>query len=256
MLRTRYSKARVWILPPGAWHQPASLLQRGQRRQPFWQPGEASVLPTGCLPRGGRAGGGDDGALPSELRAWALSHPVCHLPAVEEHGGRGACWVQGVCGAQTTRHLPPGWARASALDLDLGPVETLQMRLGYSPGPSLTHTLSANPLVPSRGRGAHPGNAAATPALLPPPSHRHPLHAARSPSSHEPLRPSPSDGNARLPRGLRPAPPGLRPQLLTVSGPPTWKPAGQSLRPGDRARPLLGHRPYFPVESFPWERGQ
>lgn len=77
-----------------------------------------------------------------------------------------------------------------------------------------------------------------------------------SPSSHEPLRPSPSDGNARLPRGLRPAPPGLRPQLLTVSGPLTWKPAGQSLRPGDRARPLLGHRPYFPVESFPWERGQ
>lgn len=226
---------------------PAGIFAPKRAEEAAFLAARRSLGPPHRLPRGGKAGGGDNGALPSELRAWALSHPVCHLPAVEEHGGRGACWVQGVCGAQTPRHLPPGWARALALDLDLGPVETLQMRLGYSPGPSLTHTLSANPLVPSRGRGAHPGNAAATPALLSPPSHRHPLHAAPSPSSHEPLRPSPSDPTA--PRAApRPAwPQASAPHCVRT---PDMETCRTEPRPGDRARPLLGHRPYFPVESF------
>lgn len=53
--------------------------------------------------------------------------PPAKPPAVEEHGGREACWVQGAWGARTLRRLPPGWARASALDLDLDPVETLRI---------------------------------------------------------------------------------------------------------------------------------
>lgn len=153
---------------------------------------------------------------------------------------------------------PSSWlGQGLGLGFGSGSRRDLANATGLLPGPlPNTHSPVRTLSCPREAVEPIPGMRWPRLALLSPPSHRHPLHAAPSPSSHEPLRPSPSDGNARLPRGLRPAPPGLRPQLLTVSGPPTWKPAGQSLRPGDRARPLLGHHPYFPVESFPWERGQ
>lgn len=129
---------------------------------------------------------------------------------------------------------PSSWlGQGLGLGFGSGSRRDLANATGLLPGPlPNTHSPVRTLSCPREAVEPIPGMRRPRLALLPPPSHRHPLHAAPSPSSHEPLRPSPSDGNARLPRGLRPAPPGLRPQLLTVSGPLTWKPAGQSLALG------------------------
>lgn len=109
------------------------------------------------------------------------------------------------------------------------------MRLGYSPGPSLTHTLLcepsralARPWSPSRECGGHASPSSRLPPTVTPFMQRRPLPRT-SPSGRPPPTEMPD-----CPAGCAPArlASGLRPQLLTVSGPPTWKPAGQSLALG------------------------
>lgn len=127
------------------------LRSKGVRRGSLSDSQEKPQSSPQAAPR--RQGGGQGRMCPplrSSVPGLSPTPPAAPL-ASEEHGGREACWVQGAWGAPTLRRLPPGWAR----DLDLGPVETLQIRLGYSlPPPQHTHshvTLSC----PLQGSGAH-----------------------------------------------------------------------------------------------------
>lgn len=157
---------------------------------------------------------------------------------------------------------PSSWlGQGLGLGFGSGSRRDLANATGLLPGPlpnthSPVRTLSCPPeaVEPILGMRRPRLPSSRLPPTVTPFMQRRPLPRT-SPSGRPPPTEMP---DCRLPRGLRPAPPGLRPQ---ASAPhcvrtPDMETCRTEPRPGDRARPLLGHRPYFPVESFPWERGQ
>lgn len=110
-------------------------LQRGQQRWPFRQPGEAPSPPDFLPHRGpGELPWGRTGKIvpsPLELQTSCLGSLPPHLPhrrLLRNSRQEMHCFQCGRHrGACTLHALSPSWAGASALALDLGPIETLQV---------------------------------------------------------------------------------------------------------------------------------
>ena len=143
----------VWVLLPEDFTSASIICPKKGERWAFWKPGEDCDLPYSLFSsaqaalwgpcssaavgagRGmwGTVGDRDDVPSPQRLQERSSKPPLPRLsptppatpPAAEVGKRRAVSNSEGI--------LPPSWAGAAGLDLNVDPVETLPVWLGYSP---------------------------------------------------------------------------------------------------------------------------